>query len=77
MNPTVSIIVPIYNAENTISRCIESILNQDYTDFELLLVNDGSTDASGSICDNYAVEDSHIHTIHKKIPAYLIPVILH
>ena len=48
MPPAVSIIVPVYNAERTVGRCIESILNQEYTDFELLLVNDGSTDASGS-----------------------------
>ncbi|MGF0033138.1 glycosyltransferase [Bariatricus sp. SGI.154] len=66
MNPTVSIIVPVYNAEDTISRCIDSILNQDYTDFELLLVNDGSKDASGSICDKYAAEDSRVHVIHKE-----------
>lgn len=66
MNPTVSIIVPVYNAEDTISRCIDSILNQDYTDFELLLVNDGSKDSSGSICDKYAAGDSRIHVIHKE-----------
>ena len=50
MTPTVSIIVPIYNAEKHLARCIDSILNQEYTDFELLLVNDGSTDSCGSIC---------------------------
>ena len=66
MNPTVSIIVPVYNAENTISRCIESILNQDYTDFELILVNDGSHDSSGDICDRFASEDPRIHVIHKQ-----------
>jgi len=54
MNPTVSIIVPIYNAEKYINRCVDSILNQEYTDYELLLVNDGSQDASGDICDDYA-----------------------
>ena len=47
MTPTVSIIVPVYNAVNTIGRCIESILNQQYTDFELFLVDDGSRDGSG------------------------------
>ena len=46
MNPKVSIIVPIYNAQKTIARCIDSILNQDYTDFELLLIDDGSKDDS-------------------------------
>ena len=53
MNPTVSIIVPVYNAEATLSHCVDSVLNQQYTDFELLLVNDGSTDGSGAICREY------------------------
>lgn len=65
MIPTVSIIVPVYNAERTIRRCIESILNQEYTDFELLLVDDGSVDASGAICDEYAVRDSRVQVFHK------------
>ena len=66
MNPTVSIIVPVYNAEATISRCIESIINQEYRDFELLLIDDGSNDSSGTICDRYAAEDSRIRLIHKE-----------
>ena len=66
MNPTVSIIVPVYNAEATISRCIESIITQEYTNFELLLVDDGSRDASGSICDQYADKDSRIRVMHKE-----------
>ena len=66
MEPTVSIIVPVYNAENTIPRCIESILNQEYSDFELLLVNDGSTDGSGAVCDTYAARDARIRVIHKE-----------
>ena len=66
MPPAVSIIVPVYNAERTVGRCIESILNQEYTDFELLLVNDGSTDASGFLCDSYAAKDARIRVIHKK-----------
>ena len=65
MNPTVSIIIPVYNAEKTIGRCIDSILNQDYTDFELLLVNDGSADDSGAICDAYAARDSRIRVFHQ------------
>lgn len=65
MNPTVSIIVPVYNAELYLRRCIDSILNQEYNDFELLLVNDGSTDSSGSICDEYAEKDSRIRIFHK------------
>ena len=66
MNPTVSIIVPVYNAEATISRCIESIINQEDRDFELLLIDDGSIDSSGTICDRYAAEDSRIRLIHKE-----------
>ena len=65
MSPTVSIIVPVYNAERTIRRCIESILNQEYTDFELLLVDDGSMDTSGAICDEYAAKDKRIKVIHQ------------
>lgn len=65
-HPTVSIIVPVYNAEATLRRCIDSILNQEYADFELLLVDDGSKDASGEICDQYALRDSRVHVTHKK-----------
>ena len=66
MSPTVSIIVPVYNAERTIGRCIDSILNQEYCDFELLLVDDGSTDNSGAICDAYAAKDSRVQVFHKE-----------
>ena len=65
MNPTVSIIVPVYNAAETLNRCIESVLKQEYTDFELLLVDDGSTDDSGAICDRYAAKDKRIRVFHK------------
>lgn len=66
MNPKVSIIVPVYNAEKTIARCVDSILKQEFTDFELLLMNDGSTDNSGAICDEYAGRDKRIKVIHKE-----------
>lgn len=66
MKPMVSIIVPIYNAEKTIARCVESILNQEYTDFELLLIDDGSKDASPQICDEYAAKDARVHVVHKE-----------
>lgn len=66
MNPKISIIVPIYNAEKTLHRCIDSILGQDYTDFELLLIDDGSKDNSGMICDEYAVKDKRVRVIHKE-----------
>lgn len=52
--PKISIIVPVYNVAKYLARCIDSILSQSFTDFELLLVNDGSNDDSGKICDNYA-----------------------
>lgn len=63
--PDVSIIVPVYNAENTVSRCIESILSQSFTNFELILVNDGSPDSSGHICNRYSTADNRIQTIHQ------------
>ena len=60
-----SIIVPIYNVEQYLRECIDSILNQSYKDFELILVNDGSKDCSPEICDNYAMIDSRVKVIHK------------
>ncbi len=66
MNPTVSIIVPVYNAQSYLQRCVDSILRQEYEDFELLLVNDGSQDTSGSICDKYGEKDPRVQVIHKE-----------
>lgn len=63
--PKLSIIIPIYNAENTLTRCLESILNQGFSDYELLLVNDGSTDSSLRLCQQYAEVDKRIHIIDK------------
>lgn len=65
MNPKISIIVPVYNVEKYLSRCIDSILSQTFTDFEILLVNDGSTDGSGNICEEYAKKDNRIRVLHK------------
>lgn len=59
-----SVIVPVYNSEKFIQRCIDSILYQTYTDFELILVDDGSTDSSSLICDKYAEKDARIKTYH-------------
>ena len=64
-NPLISIIIPVYNAENYLSRCIESIINQDFKNFELLLIDDGSTDNSQYICDEYARKDYRINVFHK------------
>lgn len=63
---TLSVIVPIYKVEKYLKRCINSILSQDFSDFELILVNDGSPDKCGIICDEYSLNDSRIKVIHKK-----------
>ena len=63
---TVSIIVPVYNVEKYLPKCIESILEQTYSNFQLILVDDGSLDNCGAICDEYAARDSRIVVIHKK-----------
>lgn len=65
MEPMVSIIIPVYNAEEYLRRCVDSVLNQEYTEFELLLADDGSTDASGAICDEYAARDPRVQVLHK------------
>lgn len=65
VNVKLSVIIPIYNAEKYLKKCIESILNQSFKDFELILVDDGSKDESGSICDVYADLDNRIKVIHK------------
>ena len=62
----ISVIVPIYNVSLYLRCCIESILNQTYTDLEIILVDDGSTDNSGIICDEYSLKDSRIRVIHQK-----------
>lgn len=64
--PKVSVIVPVYNTEKYLPRCIDSILAQTFTDFELILINDGSSDNSGAICDEYAAKDKRITVIHKE-----------
>lgn len=62
----VSIIIPVYNVEQYVKRCIESIIEQSLTDIEIILVDDGSTDGSGNLCDAYATIDDRIKVIHKK-----------
>lgn len=64
--PKISVIVPVFNTEQYLSRCVDSILCQSFTSFELLLVDDGSTDGSGSICDTYLVKDNRVRVFHKK-----------
>lgn len=65
-NPKVSILVPIYNVEKYLGRCIDSVLSQDFQDFELILVDDGSPDRCPQICDDYAAKDNRIKVVHKK-----------
>lgn len=64
--PVISVIVPIYNAKKYLRTCIDSILSQTYEDFELLLINDGSTDGCNVICDEYALKDTRVKVFHKK-----------
>lgn len=64
--PEISVIVPVYKVEKYLDRCIESIVNQTYPDFELILVDDGSPDGSPILCDKWAEKDSRVHVIHKK-----------
>lgn len=66
MSRKISIIIPVYNAERHIRKTIDSIIAQDYPHWELVLVDDGSTDASGSICDEYATKDDRIRVFHQK-----------
>jgi glycosyltransferase involved in cell wall biosynthesis len=66
MNPKISIIVPIYKVEAYINKCVDSIIKQTYKDFELILVDDGSPDNCGQICDEYAKNDNRIKVIHKE-----------
>ena len=64
--PLITVIVPVYNTEAYLPRCLDSILGQSFTDYELLLIDDGSTDGSGIICDSYADRDRRIRVFHKE-----------
>ena len=65
-NPFISIVVPIYNVEKYLKKCVESILNQTYKNFELILVDDGSPDRCGEICEDLKKKDLRIRVIHKE-----------
>ncbi len=60
----VSVIVPIHNTQNYLKRCFDSIINQRYSNLEILLIDDGSTDLSGAICDEYEKKDSRVKVVH-------------
>lgn len=64
--PEISVIIPIYNSERFLQECVNSVLAQTYADFELILVDDGSTDTSAKFCDEYSRKDARIHVIHRK-----------
>lgn len=66
MNPLISVIVPIYNVEKYLARCVDSIVNQTYKNLEIILVDDGSPDSCPQMCDDYAKKDSRIKVVHKK-----------
>lgn len=66
MQDLISIIIPVYNVEKYLSECLDSVITQTYENLEILLINDGSTDGSGKICDEYAQKDSRIKVIHKE-----------
>lgn len=66
MSLKISVIVPVYNVEDYLDRCLSSILEQTFSDFEILLIDDGSTDSSGAICDDYATKYTNITVIHKE-----------
>lgn len=66
LNPTISVIIPIYNVEQYLNECVESVLRQSLRDLEIILIDDGSTDTSGIICDEYLRQDSRIKVIHQK-----------
>ena len=66
MNSVISVIVPVYNVSAYLDECVQSILAQDYRELQVILINDGSTDSSGKICDNYAAKDPRVVVIHQK-----------
>lgn len=65
-NPLISVIVPVYRVEEYLPRCVDSLLNQSYPNLEIILVDDGSPDGSGALCDEYAARDSRIRVVHKE-----------
>ena len=65
MKPVISIIIPIYNVERYLTQCLDSILQQDYLQWECILVDDGSKDRSGAICDEFLQRDKRFHVVHK------------
>ncbi len=65
-NEMITVIIPVYKVEEYLRRCVDSVLNQTYTNLEVILVDDGSPDGCPAICDEYAQRDSRVHVIHKE-----------
>ena len=65
-NPKISVIIPVYNTEEYLRECLNSVINQTLKEIEIILIDDGSTDNSGKICEEYASKDNRIKVIHQK-----------
>ena len=64
--PSISVIVPVYQAEKFLHRCLDSVARQTFSDWELILVDDGSTDGSAALCDHFAAKDNRVRVFHRK-----------
>ena len=64
--PSISVIVPVYQAEKFLHRCLDSVARQTFSDWELILVDDGSTDGSAALCDRFAAKDNRVRVFHRK-----------
>ena len=76
-NPLISVVVPVYNVEKYLAECLNSIVGQTYQNIEIIVIDDGSTDSSSSICDKYAAKDKRLHLIHQCFFAIVFPKNLH
>ena len=65
-NETISVVIPAYNVQKYLSACLDSVINQTYHNLEIIVINDGSTDSTGTICDDYARKDTRIKVIHQE-----------